>query len=128
MSHSSISGHGTRALENRMQTRLATLRADIRRALERSEQESHQVIAGELSDMEDAAFVRMVRELDLADIERDAAEIHDIGAALHRIQDGHYGLCLDCGEPIDVERLQAYPSAKRCHSCQEAVERARARS
>ncbi len=123
-----LSRHKTGALEAQMRNRLAVLRGDIGRALERSEHESHQVRAGEVSDMEDAAFVRMVRELDLADIERDAAEIHDIDAALRRIQDGHYGLCLDCGEPIAVERLQAYPSAKRCHSCQEAAERARARS
>lgn len=123
-----LSKKKTGALEAQMRKRLAMLRADIGRALERSEQESHQVIAGEVSNMEDAAFVRMVRELELADIERDAAEIHDIDAALRRIEDGHYGLCLDCSEAIAVERLQAYPSAKRCHACQEAVERAHARS
>lgn len=122
-----LSPDQTQQLTAAMNRRLAELRADVRRALERSEQESHQAVAGEVSDMEDTAFVRMVRELNLADIERDTAEINDIDAALRRIEDGRYGICLDCGEPIAVERLQAYPSAKRCHACQQAVEQARAR-
>ncbi|KEZ79070.1 TraR/DksA family transcriptional regulator [Salinisphaera hydrothermalis] len=111
-------------LQSDMRDRLVQLRAQVAHALEHSVHESHEFSAGEVLDMEDTAFVRMVRELDLADIERDAAEIHDIDAALARMDDGSYGQCVDCGEPIALARLEAYPSAKRCYACQQAVERA----
>lgn len=114
-------------LKSEMRGRLIQLRAEVAHALERSVNESHEFSAGEVLDMEDTAFIRMVRELDLADIERDAAEIHDIDAAMERIDDGSYGQCVDCGEPIALERLQAYPSARRCYACQQAVERDRGR-
>ncbi|MES1937266.1 TraR/DksA family transcriptional regulator [Salinisphaera hydrothermalis] len=111
-------------LQSDMRDRLVQLRAQVAHALEHSVHESHEFSAGEVLDMEDTAFIRMVRELDLADIERDAAEIHDIDAALARMDDGSYGQCVDCGEPIALARLEAYPSAKRCYACQQAVERA----
>ncbi|MES1954438.1 TraR/DksA family transcriptional regulator [Salinisphaera hydrothermalis] len=111
-------------LQSDMRDRLVQLRAQVAHALEHSVHESHEFSAGEVLDMEDTAFIRMVRELDLADIERDAAEIHDIDAALARMDDGSYGQCVDCGESIALARLEAYPSAKRCYACQQAVERA----
>lgn len=114
-------------LKSEMRDRLVQLRAEVAHALERSVHESHEFSAGEVLDMEDTAFIRMVRELDLADIERDAAEIHDIDAAMERMDDGSYGQCVDCGERIALERLEAYPSAKRCYACQQAVEHARGR-
>lgn len=45
------------------------------------------------------------------------AEIRMIRAALGRIEDGVYGDCVACGEPISDERLDAVPHAARCRSC-----------
>lgn len=42
--------------------------------------------------------------------------------ALRRIDDGSYGDCLDCGEPIADARLQAQPWASLCIECQSARE------
>jgi DnaK suppressor protein len=39
-------------------------------------------------------------------------------AALARIDEGRYGQCLDCGQQIPEERLDARPDAERCVSCQ----------
>ncbi len=41
----------------------------------------------------------------------------EIDAALQRLDDGTYGVCLDCGRPIGEDRLHARPSADRCVSC-----------
>lgn len=123
----SLTQEQIRELDTKLRQRLVELRADVRAALERSEYESYQVIAGDVPDMEDAAFARMVRALELVDIERDAAEIDDIDAALGRIDAGHYGRCVDCGDPVALERLRAYPSAKRCYDCQKQIERRRSR-
>ena len=51
------------------------------------------------------------------------AELNAIDAALQRLHDGNYGVCIDCDDEIGYERLQAYPTAKRCHDCQEVYER-----
>lgn len=38
--------------------------------------------------------------------------------ALRRIDDGEYGDCMQCGEPIAYARLQAQPFANLCIDCQ----------
>lgn len=47
-------------------------------------------------------------------------------AAQRRIQDQDYGLCLDCGEPIDLRRLLALPATPYCIACQDRQEQQRA--
>ena len=49
-------------------------------------------------------------------------------AAEERVAAGRYGICIDCGRAIDYERLEAYPSAKRCLPCQQHREKTRAPS
>lgn len=41
----------------------------------------------------------------------------EISAALARLDDGSYGVCERCGEPIPIERLRARPTARRCVGC-----------
>jgi len=43
--------------------------------------------------------------------------------ALARFEDGTYGLCVDCGRPIDPARLEALPYAQLCLDCQSKQER-----
>lgn len=50
--------------------------------------------------------------------DQDLHELLDITNARSRMQDSSYGICVDCGIDIDVERLLAYPTAKRCLDCQ----------
>lgn len=65
--------------------------------------------------------------IDHAMVARDLKEIQDIDAALRRIADGDYGICIDCGAEIEPRRLAAYPTAKRCLPCQVKRERNSAR-
>lgn len=44
-------------------------------------------------------------------------EIDGIKAALKRIEDGSYGICTVCDEPIPEARLNAYPIAAICVDC-----------
>lgn len=48
-------------------------------------------------------------------------------AALRRIDDGSYGICHDCGNPIDPRRVLAQPTALRCVECQTIAEGATTR-
>lgn len=45
------------------------------------------------------------------------AELRMIDAALRRIEDGTYGICVNCGEAIAEARLEAVPHAARCRDC-----------
>jgi phage/conjugal plasmid C-4 type zinc finger TraR family protein len=42
----------------------------------------------------------------------------EVLAALARIEENGYGLCVDCGQPIPEGRLEARPDAARCVGCQ----------
>jgi DnaK suppressor protein len=55
--------------------------------------------------------------------EHETAELAAIDAALERIALGKYGQCQDCGITIPEARLNAYPTALRCISCQAIAEK-----
>src|SRR4051795_4760801 len=50
-------------------------------------------------------------------LEQARAPLDDIDEALRRIDDGHYGVCEICREPIGSERLAARPVARTCIRC-----------
>jgi DnaK suppressor protein len=49
----------------------------------------------------------------------------DVLDALHRIDLGTYGACVDCGAPLPEGRLEAKPEAARCVACQAKLDRRR---
>ena len=49
----------------------------------------------------------------------DAKILQAIEGALRRIEEGSYGVCRDCGEPIAEARLTAIPWTRSCISCKE---------
>jgi DnaK suppressor protein len=44
-------------------------------------------------------------------------QLADVEHALQKFEEGTYGLCEECGQPIDPARLEALPQAKLCLSC-----------
>ena len=44
-------------------------------------------------------------------------EIKMIQAALARVREGTFGVCVNCGEDISEERLETVPHAPRCRHC-----------
>jgi len=59
------------------------------------------------------------REFTARILERETKSLTQIGAALKRIDDGEFGICLECEEPIAPKRLAAVPWAAYCLHCQE---------
>jgi len=51
------------------------------------------------------------------------AEIRAIDAALERIKEGSYGICVKCGEDISQERLDVLPYAPLCKTCAGATKK-----
>jgi RNA polymerase-binding transcription factor DksA len=77
---------------------------------------------GELSAVDqhpaDSADITMQREVDytIKGIVED--EVHQVQIAMKRQEEGRYGICDDCSEPIDPERLAVRPHATLCITCQ----------
>jgi len=51
----------------------------------------------------------------------DMKLLREISDALHRLDAGIYGICMECEEPISAKRLDAVPWARYCVSCQERI-------
>lgn len=58
--------------------------------------------------------------------ETELVQLRAIRAALQRLDDGSYGRCTGCAEPIEAKRLQAIPETPMCIGCQGLAEDARA--
>ncbi len=50
------------------------------------------------------------------------AELREIERALRRLEEGGYGECTDCGEPISKQRLAALPYTSLCIDCANAAQ------
>lgn len=44
-------------------------------------------------------------------------ELAEIDAALARIQEGSFGVCIECGGPLGLQRIRALPEARYCIAC-----------
>lgn len=88
----------------------------------------HDVRAGkeaadeQTDDIVDRANNSYNRELmfSLSDAERNTLLL--VEEALKRLDEGAYGTCKSCGNPIGVARLEAVPWARYCIKCQELAE------
>ena len=61
-------------------------------------------------------------EPEVAALERDVIEWREVEAALARVHEPDFGLCVECDADIPFARLEANPSAKRCVACQARAE------
>lgn len=53
----------------------------------------------------------------LAQIEQARTRVHQVDEALERIDEGTYGVCTVCGQPIDSGRLEVRPLSVTCVDC-----------
>jgi DnaK suppressor protein len=85
--------------------------------------EPYASVAGATPDIGDQALADLITDTGEAELTRDLVELRALEAALKRLEDGTYGLCLDCGEEVPFARLQAQPAAGRCLACQQRHEK-----
>jgi len=91
-------------------TRAAKVHADITRS------------SGPLDKDFAEQVVQMENDAVLAGIgEATKQELAQINRALAQLDQGSYGQCSSCGQPIDVRRMLALPYSDLCISCAEAV-------
>src|SRR5215469_994270 len=65
----------------------------------------------------EGATLAFERQHTAALLERALEQIDEIDAAIGRLDDGTYGVCVRCGQPVGEDRLAARPSAATCLRC-----------
>ena len=97
---------------------------EVRNELENSgDQHRIDILNSEPGDTGDESMANALADFNVARLDRHIQGMRDIEAAFQRIKEGTYGVCVDCGDDVAFNRLQAYPTAKRCIVCQEKRER-----
>jgi DnaK suppressor protein len=102
--------------------RLLRAQQEVLRGQCRSLRETPPREATDGADDEERAAQELEVGLDIALLEMRSRQIQEIETALHLLEAGGYGHCVDCREPILASRLHARPFAVRCRTCQEELE------
>jgi DnaK suppressor protein len=104
---------------------LPAIRADLdqQRRFRSKQLEELAVNASEAMATADQNRLQVTRVLTLA----AEAALWEIDAALQRLEDGSYGICERCAEPIRWERLEVLPMSRLCTPCQYLAESGRSR-
>lgn len=72
--------------------------------------------------MAEAASSTFDQERNLALLSNLRRTLEQVESARKRLEQGTYGFCESCGQPIDRARLEALPYASRCLDCQVRIE------
>ena len=73
-------------------------------------------------DFEDIAVDFLETQQEQSLLVNEQALLTEVERALERIEQGTYGKCVDCGQPIPERRLEAIPWAARDVKCEEKLE------
>jgi DnaK suppressor protein len=102
-------------------TLTASHRAQLREALE--QQRAFRI--DQLTELQRAAWLGYPNEVDRQigqSLTAGArAALHDVLAALRRMDEGGYGSCENCGAPLAAEQLEVLPQAPLCMPCQRGM-------
>lgn len=83
---------------------------------------SEQISDGQVQDLGDQALSSIMESLRSSLQNAEVDEYKRIVRALEMINEGSYGICADCKQPISEKRLNLIPNAVRCLLCQEVAE------
>jgi DnaK suppressor protein len=105
---------------------LPMLRAELdqQRRFRTEQLEELALQAAEAAATTDQNRLQVTRVLTLA----AEAALSEINAALQRLENGSYGICERCAEPIPWERLEVLPMSRLCTPCQYLAESGRPNS
>lgn len=111
-----------RQMISEVQEQLLTERGEILTAL-LSETQPTDELGGGWQEI-DSPSERAIRDLEFSQREALQRRLRQLDDALDRLDDGTYGRCGDCGQPIGRKRLAADLATPRCLACQASLESA----
>jgi DnaK suppressor protein len=104
----------------------------ILKKLEQEEKRIRKILLADAEDFEelqsewqerDSPAERNLREVEWNQYASLQNELSEIEEAKQRLADNTYGICEDCEKEISAKRLLVVPTAKKCISCQEKIEK-----
>ena len=98
-------------------------KAEIEKILFNLSNEINDINSCEIKDDGDFAAASMDSGRDYQIYLAQKKELEEINDALKKIDEGTYGICEMCDEPISEERLKIKPYAKYCIICREIIEK-----
>jgi RNA polymerase-binding transcription factor len=104
---------------NKFKEVLETKQAELAQVLRNREGIAIEKSPDALDEVQNAAE----RELAIRNLDRESNLLRNVRAALHRIEEGTFGVCAHCEEDISIKRLHAVPWAAYCIQCQEIADR-----
>ena len=107
----------------KFKTLLEQKRDDIIRRAQQTLSEDMTLDANELPDEMDLASTEYLQSFTFRLRGREKTFLRKIQKALEKIEDGSFGLCEECEQPISLKRLEARPEAPLCIKCKEEQER-----
>jgi len=108
---------------NKMKDTLLEMKTKILENLAAESQEFQELIEDkDPKDLADIASDDIDRKTLEALGKQEVKTLRLIDSALSRMENGHYGQCMRCGEKIPKERLQAIPYATLCIKCKSSEE------
>ncbi len=107
-----------RLLQNKRQELLKETQAEIVKYIKG---ENRQLVETALDDG-DWSVIDLNEDLNLRKLGFNRDTLQKIDESLHKLDEGTYGVCDDCGDEINSERLRVLPFAIRCRDCQEDFE------
>jgi DnaK suppressor protein len=112
------------AIKKAMKQKLLEMKEQILRQLISESDEFQEIVDDmEPKDLADIAADDIDRRILEVLGSQEIRRLQLIDAALGRIENGHYGICMSCGKKIPDERLRAIPYAILCIECKSSEER-----
>jgi DnaK suppressor protein len=110
-------------VREQLEADIAGLAADITEAESAIAERLGDAVGDAGDDQADAGAKTFQREHELA-LTQNARELLELSEhALGRMDEGTFGVCESCGQPIGKARLQAFPRATLCVKCKQREER-----
>ncbi|MBI5480419.1 MAG: TraR/DksA C4-type zinc finger protein [Deltaproteobacteria bacterium] len=98
-------------------------KAELLRNAQKTLTEDMTLDADDLPDEMDLASSEYLQSFTFRLRGREKTFLKKIDHALKKIDDGHFGVCEECEEPISLKRLEARPETTLCIRCKEDQER-----
>ena len=107
----------------KFKTLLTDKRDEIVKKAKQTLEEDMTLDANDLPDEMDLASSEYLQSFTFRLRGREKVFLDKIEKALAKIEDGTFGVCEECGEEINVKRLEARPETTLCIRCKEDQER-----
>ncbi len=102
---------------------LLKMRNDLLREVSESYETCRELGQDGVPDIGDMSSIAYNRDVLFNLSETQQQRIRDIDAALERIAQGEYGVCMECGEEISPRRMEVRPFSRYCIECKTDIEK-----